>query len=89
MLVCGLRIFNPLVLHGLEGLTVIGLLEFVIFREKRALLFAVGTLEVVDALGSNAQALFTILLFFLPLLDLKPHEIVGVEVLDVLELIFY
>ena len=44
-------------LRLLEDSTIIGLLLLVVLREKRALLLAVGTFDVVEALGEDAHTL--------------------------------
>lgn len=79
-----LRVLNPRVLDSLEGLTVVFLLELVVLCEEGTFVFAVGALDVIDAFGDDTETLFAFLLFFLPLFDLEPHEVIRVEVLDVL-----
>ena len=75
---------NAGLLRLLKDCTVVGLLLLVVLRKERALLLAVGTLNVIHALGENAHALVELLLLLLELLHLEAHEVVGAETLDVL-----
>lgn len=66
-------------LHRDERLAVGRLLLRVVLREQRALLFAVRALDVVDALGNDAQALRDLLLLLLELRDLQPDDALRVQ----------
>lgn len=84
LLVSDLRVLDPGSLDGLERLAIGLLLDFVVLGEHGAFFLAVSTLDVIDTFGGDAETLLALLLFLLPLLDLESHEIVRVEVLDIL-----
>ncbi|WOO78589.1 uncharacterized protein LOC62_02G002135 [Vanrija pseudolonga] len=63
------------------GLAVVLLLALVVGNKQRALLLAVGTLEVVDALGNDTQALVELALLLGNVLDLHGNNLGRVKVL--------
>lgn len=79
-----LRVLDPSRLDGLERLAIGLLLDFVVLGKHGTFFLAVGALDVIDTFGGDAETLLALLLFLLPLLDLESHEIVRVEVLDIL-----
>ena len=77
--------FNARLLRLFEHFAIVRLLHLVVFGEQRTFFLAVGTFDVVDALGKHPHALVETLFLLLELLHLKLHEIIRVEVLDVLD----